>query len=56
MTKGLTATDYNARIEAVLSTLKEEEENIPDREKGGAAEARLGGAIAALEQARDDAP
>lgn len=56
ITKGLTATDYNARIEAVLGTLKKEKENIPDNEKGGAADARLGGAIATLEQARDNAP
>lgn len=56
ITKGLTATDYNARIEAVLGTLKEEKQNIPDDATGGAADAHLDGAITALEKARDDAP
>ncbi|MEK6273082.1 MAG: hypothetical protein AABM42_10615 [Actinomycetota bacterium] len=56
ITKGLTATDYTARIEAVLATLKVEEEAIPEGERGGAAATRLNGAIAALQEARDDAP
>lgn len=56
ITKGLTATDYNARIEAVLGTLKAERNDIADNEIGGAADTRLAGAIAALEQAQEDAP
>jgi hypothetical protein len=56
ITKGLTATDYNARIEAILATVRQTQQDIPDDEAGGAAAAGLDGAIAALENAREDAP
>jgi hypothetical protein len=56
ITKGLTATDYNARIEAVLATLMQKKQAVPGDERGGAAGAGLDEAIAALEQAREDVP
>jgi drug/metabolite transporter (DMT)-like permease len=56
MTKGLTASDYNARIESALAMLKQQKQTAPDDEKGGAAAAGLDGAIAALEKALADAP
>lgn len=56
VTKGLTATDYTARIDTVLNSLEEQQNRIPANEKGGAADAGLGGAIAALKKARENAP
>jgi ABC-type Fe3+ transport system permease subunit len=54
VTKGLTATDFNARIDTLLATVKEQQANLPADDRGGAAGAHLEGVIAALESARED--
>ena len=56
ITKGLTAADYTARMEAVLAELKGEQGKAGDDDIGGAAEARLSGAINAVEDALRRAP
>jgi drug/metabolite transporter (DMT)-like permease len=56
LTKGLTATDFSARLETLMATLQANHDALPDSEKGGSAGTQLNGAIHAIQEALDNAP